>query len=442
MSEPFHIHRGLGQSGCVAAGVWWGVPAVLKVLPALAPWTDPLSPFYGAAGLVPPFRSAIDQEALAYSLVHPRLVLARGSGPDGTWLVLGNAGSSPSSVDGNDLAIALLGEVARCHHAGLVHNDIRPANLVESDAGYTLIDFDISCILGTGPVGRLGTRAFAAPELNAGWCSAQSDLFAVGRTLSHLCPDLGQTVNTLLLELVRDDAADRPASANEALRALGVTCPSEDLADHPLTNHSAGSWHQTAWMEIALLEHGPHGAALIARHNAHDDRVLGLCAGRLLLHATQTDTPNAWRALAFLLDGLSTHSSMNEARIEACQHRIRNLESSSPTPRRDWHGVCAGTPPDLGASLRIINDTKTSIVGPSPHAKRTPDHACAFTRLVQRPSDAAAWATAVHQLMCQNQFDDALELLIRGERTEGVCPPRGEHHPYALSRCAIASPIP
>lgn len=89
----------------------------------------------------------------------------------------------------NDIA----GALESIHRAGLVHGDIKPANVVVDEANWqtTIIDFGAARIVGRLQSSQrlLGTAAYAAPEMSRPGFSLESpkpDIFAFGVLLSEL----------------------------------------------------------------------------------------------------------------------------------------------------------------------------------------------------------------------------------------------------------------
>lgn len=80
----------------------------------------------------------------------------------------------------------VLGGLATAHHAGLVHRDVKPENVLISDAGEVkLVDFGLvravaeAGITSTSVI--LGTAAYLSPEqVSSGAADARSDVYAVG----------------------------------------------------------------------------------------------------------------------------------------------------------------------------------------------------------------------------------------------------------------------
>ncbi len=82
----------------------------------------------------------------------------------------------------------LLAAVSELHRVGLVHRDVKPANLMRTERGVILMDFSLASAEPRAE--RVGTPGFMAPEQIRGEkADARSDLYAVGATLAAL---LGQ----------------------------------------------------------------------------------------------------------------------------------------------------------------------------------------------------------------------------------------------------------
>ncbi|UJR80121.1 Response regulator of zinc sigma-54-dependent two-component system [Sandaracinus amylolyticus] len=155
---------------------------------------------------------------------------------------------------------AIARSLAALHAAGLVHGDVKPANVVVAGdpAGARLIDLGLAGAPGLGPV--MGTPGFLAPEAWLGARSPASDLFALGVTLARwiagddedagtgarsseplrgvhrvrapaLPADVPPSLRTLIDELLRDAPEERPASAREVARRLDPDAAASTLLD-------------------------------------------------------------------------------------------------------------------------------------------------------------------------------------------------------------------
>jgi hypothetical protein len=189
-----------------------------------------------------PDERVLTDEARALARIHdPGVVAVYGidqhEGRLGMWMELLRGESLADSIErrgrlpagevaviGCDLARAL----AAVHAAGLVHRDVKPANVMLESSGRTVLtDFGLGVrrAFPESPLARLsGTPLFMSPERLAGGSSTPaSDLYALGATL--WCALTGRPpFDAPTLEALRSEVARGPA------RSLAAECPSAPRA--------------------------------------------------------------------------------------------------------------------------------------------------------------------------------------------------------------------
>ncbi|MDG6110174.1 protein kinase [Dactylosporangium aurantiacum] len=85
------------------------------------------------------------------------------------------------------IAAQLASALAAVHARGLVHHDVKPANVMLTAGGAKLVDFGISAVAGDDTDQLLGTPAYVAPERLRGVApSAATDIYALGVVLHRM----------------------------------------------------------------------------------------------------------------------------------------------------------------------------------------------------------------------------------------------------------------
>jgi serine/threonine-protein kinase len=132
--------------------------------------------------------------------------------------------------------------LAAAHAASLVHQDVKPANIMVTATGAKLVDFGLAAPAGPQPLEDiLGTPAYLAPERLSGHVVPPSDVYALGvllyRLLAGTLPWTADTTTQLILDHVFTPPLPLPAlpGVPDAVAALCMAC----LAKEPDTRPSA-----------------------------------------------------------------------------------------------------------------------------------------------------------------------------------------------------------
>jgi hypothetical protein len=225
----YRLERLVGIGGM--ASVWEGRDQRLDREVAVKVLSDALA-------ADPDFVARFCREAqTAARLSHPNLVKVFDYEPEGRPCLvmeyveggtLDDTANRPgTAVEIEALALQLLGALAHIHDAGIVHRDVKPANvLIGRDGRAMLTDFgiaqpeDATSITRTGQV--IGTLAYMAPELHdGGRATPRSDLYSCGVLLRDYLDERSPPALRSLVERLTDpDPELRPRSARKALAYL------------------------------------------------------------------------------------------------------------------------------------------------------------------------------------------------------------------------------
>lgn len=151
-----------------------------------------------------------------------------------------------------EFGAALTGTLAAVHHRGIVHCDVKPANLLVCGTDVRLIDFGISRYVGE-PGGDDGivqcSRGWASPEqLHNKAATPAIDVFAWGCVLAFAAAGVHPFASgddrewILRIETSLPDLAELPAGMEDLIRAALA----HDPGDRPLARELTTLCHQRA----------------------------------------------------------------------------------------------------------------------------------------------------------------------------------------------------
>jgi eukaryotic-like serine/threonine-protein kinase len=226
----YRLETVLGTGGM--ASVWKGRDERLGRTVAVKVLSETLA-------LEPDYVERFNREAqIAAGLSHPNLVPVFDFGSDAgqTYLVsefvdgetLAERLQAGGAIDAGRLARQLLGALHHIHEAGVIHRDVKPANiLLDPDGHARLTDFGVAQpkdgarLTETGKL--FGTLGYIPPEVQAGGVASEAaDLFAAGVVIRESLGNApaASDLTALVEQLTAEDPARRPPTAAAALGLL------------------------------------------------------------------------------------------------------------------------------------------------------------------------------------------------------------------------------
>ena len=185
----------------------------------------------------------------ADAVLRPRAFLAEGPTVVLPWAAGGSvvdllARGAPSPQRAAEIVVRVLQALDAAHRRGIIHRDVKPANVLLDEAGGVfLADFGVAHLgdaSATATAGVIGTLRYMAPEQRRGEpATTRSDLYAVGVMLAELLSvpleqarwELPDDIATLLQDLLAEDESARPAdAATVRTRIASIAWPGEPFS--------------------------------------------------------------------------------------------------------------------------------------------------------------------------------------------------------------------
>jgi hypothetical protein len=231
---------------------------------------------------------------------------------DGQTLADRLAHDAPLDVaEAASIATVVLSALGAAHTAGVVHRDVKPANIIVGPVGIKLVDFGIATLVGelasdvTAAGDVVGTPKYLAPEQIAGQpATPETDLYAVGVVLFEMLtgftpfdrgtpvatalahrdepapdvrtirPDVPPRVAAVIQTALRKRPTDRYRSAAEMGRALAPAAAADYAGDTavfatPAASMSPGRGPRVGWLitAAALIIAGAVAVAAVVADN-------------------------------------------------------------------------------------------------------------------------------------------------------------------------------
>ncbi|WP_412753661.1 serine/threonine-protein kinase [Krasilnikovia sp. M28-CT-15] len=328
------------------------------------------------------YRRSLREARAAAALNHPNIVAVYDilEHDDRPWIVMefvsGRslkdivAQDGPLPVDrAADLGRQLLSALRSAHAAGIIHRDVKPANVLVDDGDVVrLTDFGLATMPDaesiTEPGAVLGTPGYLAPEqVNGGSPGPPADVFGAGATIYHAVEGVGPFHRDGLLPMLAAYARHdlRPAGNAGALQPALQRMLAADPADRPTAAQACEllqnpavrrpRWpiftRATAWREAARIFQVAGAMFMLALGVR---RIAGLGPLELLLNLVDpaggivlTDQLDVFRALGWALTfraALSRHrrTAAALAVFAAVLELARAASSSYPAPSVQFLG--------------------------------------------------------------------------------------------------------
>jgi serine/threonine protein kinase/Tol biopolymer transport system component len=184
------------------------------------------------------FSAQFEREARAVSaLNHPHICQLHDIGPNYLIMELieGKPLKGPLPLSkAIEYACQILDALDTAHRKGIVHCDLKPANILVTRQGIKLLDFGIAAFGADGPLGLVGTLAYVAPEqLQGSTPDIRSDLFSFGcifyEVLTGHRPFQGDSPAELARAILESDSEepDVPAAVAQVLQRCLAKDPEE-----------------------------------------------------------------------------------------------------------------------------------------------------------------------------------------------------------------------
>jgi serine/threonine protein kinase len=147
-----------------------------------------------------------------------------------------------TAADAQQTAAGLAEALTTIHAAGVVHRDVKPANVLIAANGPHLIDFGIARDSAASTITRsgivVGTPPYMAPEQIRGKkkVGPPADVFSLGGVLAFALTGrhpFGEGDPTTLAYRIAHEEPDLDGVADEVIRALIMTCLAKEPGDRP-----------------------------------------------------------------------------------------------------------------------------------------------------------------------------------------------------------------